>query len=310
LRLVVNESLELLRASIPTTIEIDASIATDTPNVLANANQIHQILMNLGTNAWHAMREQAGRMEVKLEAFAVSAEYAGTKPRLREGNYVRLTVSDTGCGMTPETVRRIFDPFFTTKAPGEGTGLGLSVVHGIMDAHDGAVTVHSEPGVGTAFHLYFPVYDGELSSNVVQQGPVPRGNGEIVLIVDDEELLSLLIQTTLNNLGYVAVTATNPAAALELVRASPDRFKLVLSDQTMPGMTGLTLARHLKKIRADLPIILMTGYSLSLTNDRLEEAGIRQVILKPVTIHSLGSAVNSAILGGAIVENDSNSPYR
>jgi PAS domain S-box-containing protein len=310
LRLVVNESLELLRASIPTTIEINASIATDLPNVLANSNQIHQILMNLGINAWHSMRDQAGRLEVRLEEFAVSAEYAATKPRLREGRYVRLTVSDTGCGMSPETLRRIFDPFFTTKAPGEGTGLGLSVVHGIMDGHDGAVTVHSEPGEGTTFRLYFPVYNGEMTPSVLVEGPVPRGNGEAVLIVDDEELLSILIQTTLNNLGYAAEIATDPAAALELVRASPGRFKLVLSDQTMPGMTGLTLASHLKKVRADLPIILMTGYSLSLTADRIAEAGIRQLILKPVTIHSLGNAVSSAVLGNPITEDDTNTPYR
>ena len=310
LRLVVNESLELLRASIPSTIGIDASIANDLPNVLANANQIHQVLMNLGINAWHAMREQSGRMEIKLEAFTVSAEYAATKPRLREGPYVCLTVSDTGCGMKPETLRRIFDPFFTTKAPGDGTGLGLSVVHGIMDSHDGAVTVHSEPGVGTTFRLYFPAYDGDLVSSVVEEGPVPRGKGEVVMIVDDEELLSLLIQKTLNNLGYNAEIATDPAAALDLVRADPERYKLVLSDQTMPGMTGLKLASHLKRIRPGLPIILMTGYSLSLTADRVVEAGIRQIILKPVTIQSLGSAVHSAIQGNPIAENDSNPSYR
>jgi PAS domain S-box-containing protein len=309
LQAVVEESVELMRSSIPSTIVIDTSLTPGLPTVLANANQIHQVLMNLGINAWHSMRDRPGRLEVKLEPFTITPEYAATTAHLRAGNYVRLSVSDTGCGMDPATLRRIFDPFFTTKAPGDGTGLGLSVVHGIMDSHDGAVTVHSQPGEGTVFRLYFPQHDGETIPSVADEGPVPRGNGQELLIVDDEEVLTLLIQKTLDNLGYKSGYTTNPLDALELVRADPERYKLILSDQTMPGMTGLNLALQLKEIAPELPIILMTGYSLSLTAERIAEAGVRQLIPKPVTIKSLGNAVHSAISGRAVAKSDTNSPY-
>ncbi len=310
LQKVVEESMILLRASIPSTIVFETAISQDIPPVLANANQIHQILMNLGINAWHAMRNGLGRLRVTLEKFDVSVEYAATKPRLQSGAYVRLSVADTGCGMTPATLRRIFDPFFTTKAPGEGTGLGLSVVHGIMDGHDGAVTVHSQPGEGTVFRLYFPVHDGDALEVEVGNAPVERGNGEKILIVDDEEILAQLIEKTLTNLGYEAEYEIDPVMALSMIRDNPARYRLVLSDQTMPGMTGLNLASHIREVRPDLPVILMTGYSLSLTAERVEEAGVRQLMLKPVTIQSLGAAVYAAISGNAPVKNDSNSPYR
>ena len=295
LQVVVAESLKLLRATIPSTIEFDTSIAADAPTVLANANQIHQILMNLGTNAWHAMSDRAGRLQVTLEKFPVDAEYAATKPRLRPGDYVRISVSDTGCGMDQTTLRRIFEPFFTTKPPGEGTGLGLAVVHGIMDGPDGAVTVYSQPGEGTVFRLYFPAHDGEAAALVPADESAPRGHGERVLVVDDEEVLARLGQKTLAALGYVVEFATQPADALALVRADPQRFAVVLTDQTMPGMTGLLLASRLREIRPELPVILMTGYTLSLTAERVEAVGICQLLLKPTSIHSLGTAVHAAL---------------
>jgi PAS domain S-box-containing protein len=310
LQLVVSESLELMRSSIPSTIAIESSIASELPNVLANANQIHQVLMNLGINAWHSMRERPGVLEVKLEAFTVTSEYAATKPRLQAGPYVRLSISDTGCGMDPETLRRIFDPFFTTKGPGDGTGLGLSVVHGIMDGHDGAVTVHSHVGEGTVFRLYFPAFEGEAAALAPEEGPVARGNGERVLIVDDEEVLASMIQKTLVSLGYHAEFTTDPKEAVRMVRADPERFEVVLSDQTMPGLTGLGLATRIKEFLPEMPIILMTGYSLSLTADRIVEAGVRELVLKPVTLQSLGRAVSSAILGRPVENHGSNSPYR
>jgi PAS domain S-box-containing protein len=310
LQLIVAESLELMRSSIPSTIAIESSISSELPNVLANANQIHQVLMNLGINAWHSMRERPGVLEVRLEAFAVTAEYAATKPRLQTGPYVRLSISDTGCGMDPATLRRIFDPFFTTKGPGDGTGLGLSVVHGIMDGHDGAVTVHSQLGEGTVFRLYFPVFEGEAAVLAPEVGPVTRGNGEQVLIVDDEEVLASMIQKTLVSLGYQAEFTTDPREAVKMIRANPKRFEVVISDQTMPGLTGLGLAVRIKEFLPEMPIILMTGYSLSLTADRIVEAGIRELILKPVTLQSLGRAVNSAILHSPVENHGSNSPYR
>ncbi len=307
---IMVESIKLMRATIPTTVEIETSTAAGLPAVLANANQVHQILINLGINGWHAMRDRPGRLHLALEKFVVTPEYAATKPRLHPGSYVRLSVSDTGSGMDQATLLRIFEPFFTTKAPGDGTGLGLSVVHGIMDSHDGAVTVHSQPGEGTVFRLYFPVHGGETTVSVFQEEPTPRGHGEAILVVDDEELLALLNQKTLTNLGYRVEYRTDPGAALALITADPDRFKLVLSDQTMPGMTGLVLAQHLKKICPKLPVLLMTGYSLSLTAERIEEAGVRQLMLKPTTIQALGCAVHAALSGQPPTDHNSHPLYR
>jgi PAS domain S-box-containing protein len=290
---IVTEAFKLLRASIPSTIEFEISLK-DAPVVLADATQIHQMLMNLGTNAWHAMKDRPGMLQVKLERYVVDASHASLQARLHPGDYARLSVSDSGSGMDQETLKRIFEPFFTTKATGEGTGLGLAVVHGIMETHDGAVTVYSEPGEGTVFHLYFPAFAG-AETVASDLGEVPRGHGERILFVDDEELLVKLGQKALTALGYEVEIATQPAAALALVRADPQRFALVLTDQTMPGMTGVDLARQLLQIRPGLPIILLTGYGLSLTSERVKAAGIRHLLLKPVTIHSLGSAVHAAI---------------
>jgi PAS domain S-box-containing protein len=295
LRPIVNESLKLLRATVPSTIEFDISLATDAPTVLADPTQIHQILMNLGTNAWHAMKDQSGRLQVKLEKCEVDAAFAEMQPGLRPGSYARLTLTDTGCGMDRATLRRIFEPFFTTKPPGEGTGLGLAVVRGIMDSHEGAVTVYSQVGEGTVFNLYFPAHAGEPSAVVAKEGPVPRGHGETVLLVDDEDMLARLGQRTLAALGYTVEVATEPAAALAMVQNDPQRFALVVTDQTMPGMTGIRLASQIRQIRPDLPIILMTGYGKSLESEQTEAAGIRRVLLKPATLFSLGTAVQEAI---------------
>jgi signal transduction histidine kinase len=293
---LVAETVKLLRATIPSTIDFDMSLALDAPNVLADTTQVHQVLMNLGTNAWHAMKDQAGRLQVKLERYAVDAAIAATQPRLRPGVYARVSVSDTGPGMDSATLRRIFEPFFTTKPPGEGTGLGLAVVQGIMDTHDGAITVYSQPGEGTIFHLYFPAHAGEVTAPPAE-APLSPGQGEQILFVDDEEMLLQLGQQMLTELGYQVEVATRPAAALALVQADPSRFALVLTDLTMPGMTGLQFAEQLLKIRPGLPIVLTTGYSASLTAERVQAAGICQFLLKPIGLHSLGTAVHAALSG-------------
>jgi signal transduction histidine kinase len=292
---VMIESFKLLRATIPSTIELDTSLSADAPTVLADATQIHQILMNLGTNAWYAMQDRTGRLQIKLETCVVDEAWAATHPRLRPGVYARMAVSDTGCGMDSTTLRRIFEPFFTTKPPGKGTGLGLAVVHGIMNDHDGAVTVHSQPGAGTTFHLYFPAHAGEAIVATVGQGPVPCGHGERVLFVDDEESLIQLGRNALAELGYKVEATMLPAAALAMVRADPQRFALVITDQTMPGMTGFDLANQLLRIRPGLPIILTTGYSASLTSAQVKAAGIHHLLRKPLTLHSLGTAVHAAL---------------
>jgi nitrogen-specific signal transduction histidine kinase len=295
LRPIVMESIQMLRVTIPASVEFATSLAEDTPTVLADPTQISQVLLNLGTNAWHSMKDRWGRIEFKVERCVVDAARAATHSRLRQGLYARVSVSDTGAGMESATLRRIFEPFFTTKPQGEGTGLGLAVVHGVMESHDGAATVYSQPGQGTVFHLYFPAHGGDIGAEQPDEGPVPRGQGERILLVDDEELLAKLGKEMLAQLGYSVEAVTVPEVALALVGDNPSSFALVLTDQTMPGMCGLQLAEKLRKIRADLPVILMTGYSGSLAPERIEAVGIRHLLLKPSTLHSLGSAVHTVL---------------
>jgi CheY-like chemotaxis protein len=253
----------MLRATIPTTIAFDTALSSDAPIVLADSTQIHQILMNLGTNAWHAM-ERGGRLGVSLENCLIDAAAAQKDPRLRPGRYARLTVRDTGTGMDEATLQRVFEPFFTTKSLGHGTGLGLAMVHGIMDTHDGVLTLSSRLGVGTEFVLYFPEHAG-LGSRILTQ------------------------------LGYETAVATDPEAALAMFASKPTGFDLVLTDLTMPKMTGPTLAAEIWKIRPSLPIILLTGYSASLTPERAEALGFSQLIFKPVGFQALGLAVHGAL---------------
>lgn len=293
---LVQETFGLLRATIPTTIEFELSLAIDAPTVLADVTQVHQILMNLGTNAWHAMKNRPGRLEVRLERLVVDETLAATQSKLHQGLYARVSVSDTGTGMDPITLSRIFDPFFTTKAPGEGTGLGLAVAQGIMDTHDGVITVESTLAVGTVFHVYFPAHLGQVAPTLVEISASPRGRGERILVVDDEESIAQMMQQALLTLGYAAEFATNPVAALDLVRADAPRFALVLTDLTMPGMTGLLLAARLRQIRPDLPIILMTGYSATLTAAHVKTEGLQDLLLKPASLPALASAVHAALV--------------
>lgn len=295
LRPVVAESLKLLRATLPATIEFKMDLSEAAPTVLADATEVHQAVMNLGTNAWYAMKDRIGRLTVTLRRQDVAAG-DDEQSRLRPGPYAVLTVGDTGCGMDAPTLRRMFEPFFTTKPPGEGTGLGLAVVHGIMQNHDGIVTATSQPGVGTEFQLYFPAHAGEVAEVTAEDRPVPRGGGERILVIDDEEILVRLGQKMLTALGYEVVGTSRPDEALALVQADPARFALVLTDQTMPGMTGLQLSARLRAIRPDLPIILMTGQSQMLTKERLAMAGLAQFLSKPMTFHALGTAVSDALI--------------
>jgi PAS domain S-box-containing protein len=292
---VVAEAMKFLRSTIPTTIDIRIDLADNAPVVLADATQVHQIVMNLGTNAWHAMKDRQGRLEVRLESLDVDFEQAGRVPNLRAGRSARLTISDSGRGMDQATINRIFEPFFTTKPVGEGTGLGLSVVHGIMQNHEGAIAVFSEPGEGTTFHLYFPAHTSTESSVEARKPSVPAGDGECILLVDDEAPIASLGKSILERLNYTVETHTNAIEALESVRSSPGRFDLVILDQTMPVMTGVDLAARIGKIRPDLPIILTTGYAGQLKIDQLKAKGISELLLKPSTIQSLGSLVHRVL---------------
>ena len=291
---IVAESLKLLRVTIPSAIEFKQLVSEDAPPVFADANQIHQILMNLGTNAWHAMRDSQGSLRVTLERCVVT-ERTAAQLRIKPGVFALMTETDTGCGMHPATMLRIFEPFFTTKPAGEGTGLGLGVVRGIMEGHDGAVQVESKPDVGTSFRLYFPEHAGAVATIDDEEGPTPRGGGESVLIVDDEEMLARLCQETLTALGYEVEYTTKPADALSMVVSDPGRFQLVITDQTMPGKSGLFPARELRQASPGLLIMLMSGYMNSLTAERLQAVGVSRLLLKPVSIHSLGTAVYSSV---------------
>ena len=291
LRPVMEEALKLLRASLPAMMEIRATFLPEEPAVLADATQIHQVLMNLGTNASQAMGEQ-GVLEVRETMIDVDADLARTSPELRVGRYLHLTVSDSGCGMDRATLARIFDPFFTTKAQGEGTGLGLSVVHGIMKTHDGAITVYSEPGVGTAFHLYFPLAESGVSEVSAPAALPPRGHGERVLYVDDEEPLVYLTKQVLGRLGYDVTGFVEAEAALEAFLAEPDRFDVIITDLSMPRLSGRDLAARILQVRPNIPIILATGYIRPQDTETARRLGIRDLILKPNTVEEMGHTLH------------------
>lgn len=292
----VEEPLALLRASLPATIAFDVRLEPDLPPVLADATQVHQVLMNLGANAGHAMGERPGRLGVRLDWVEVAAEQAGADGRPRPGPHVRLTVSDTGCGMPTKILDRVFEPFFTTKAPGEGTGLGLSVVHGVMQAHEGSVTVRSTAGQGTVFELLFPVHAPRREDRAAgEPGPLPRGRGERVLVVDDEAPVLQVGKLMLDQLGYAVEICQDSGSALRRIRAAPGEIDLLLSDVAMPGMAGPDLVEQARRLRPELPVLLMTGYQAGLAPERLRLLGVGEVVAKPFSVRSLGLAVRRAL---------------
>jgi PAS domain S-box-containing protein len=284
----VNDALQLLRSTIPASIEIKTSLPPNLPTVMADSAQIHQVILNLGINASHAVEGTRGRIDVVLEALEVDDALAATCPELHVGRYVRLTVADNGIGMSRDTLDRIFEPFFTTKPPGRGTGLGLAVVRGIVKNHDGAITVTSEPGKGTRFCVYFPVVDGEVTGKHQQVVEAFHGNGERVLFLDDEEPIVLLAGRMLNRLGYKVEAHTRASEALEDFRRRPAEFDLVLTDLSMPGASGMDFARSVLAIRPDVPVIMTTGYIDPDDLDLARRIGVREVILKPTTIEEMG----------------------
>jgi PAS domain S-box-containing protein len=287
---VVLEALKLLRASVPATIRIQTEL-TDTPTVLANATAVHQVIMNLGANAWHAMRGQTGVLKVEMTVMEVDVDFVKTHPDLHPGRYVQLSVSDTGAGMDRATLGHIFDPFFTTKAVGEGTGLGLAVVHGIMKSHQGAISVYSQPGEGTIFQLYFPVVETAAKAGKIECQPLPRGSGQNILFVDDEAALAGLGKKILERLGYQVTMQTSALAAIGLVRADPALFDLVITDLTMPGMDGVKFGSELLQIRPGLPVVLTTGYSSVMTTGKARQLGFAGFLSKPSTARSLAEVV-------------------
>jgi CheY-like chemotaxis protein/two-component sensor histidine kinase len=289
---VVEEALKLVRARLPATIEFRTTFEPNLPAVLADSSQIHQIIVNLATNAAHAIGAKSdGLIEVRVDTAKLTADDSRHALNLPEGTYVRVYVSDNGCGMDGATLDRIFDPFFTTKAPGEGAGMGLTVVHGIMNNHDGGIAVYSEPGRGTAFRLFFP--DARPRMATMQKvTPSLERERTNVLYVDDEEALIMLITRTLGRLGYKVTGETNPARAVELFRSNPKAFDVVVTDLAMPQLSGFDLSSQLLAIRPDIPIVMTSGFVRPQDQERALNMGLRDLILKPDTIDQLGRTLD------------------
>jgi PAS domain S-box-containing protein len=292
---IVKEALKLLQSSLPANIKVRAAITTDRP-VMGDPTQIHQIIMNLCTNAYHAMQESGGVMGIALEQ--VSFDAAGTYDALDlpPGQYLRLTVSDTGTGISPAIIDRIFDPYFTTKDKSKGTGLGLAVVHGIVKRHRGAISVESQVGEGTQFTLHLPVSSDITAKNGIHPASLPRGT-ERVLLVDDEEDLVVIGSEMLQRLGYRVTAITVSSDALETFKQDPFRFDVVVTDYNMPGLTGDRMAREMLSVRRDTPIIVCTGFSEVFDQQRAQALGIRQILMKPVTMQAIAQAVREVLEG-------------
>jgi len=285
----IKEGLKLLRSTLPTTIEIKHNIDCESM-VMGDLNQIHQILMNLCTNAAHAMREKGGVLEVSLTEREIQEKMLLQFPELSPGKYVCLTVKDNGHGIDPQILDKIFDPFFTTKDKSEGTGLGLSVVLGIVKSHKGGIKVESVVGQGTVFQVYLPVCGGSEKKEVKDRIPL-KGNGEWILFADDEEALRKLGKNILETLGYQTVVCIDGQDALKNFLLDPPKYSLVMTDQTMPRMTGLQLAQEILKERPDIPILLYTGYDERVMPDSAAAIGIRQLMMKPIEIVQLSKVL-------------------
>jgi PAS domain S-box-containing protein len=289
---VVQEAMNVLRPLIPSTIGIRIKIDGTSGLILADPTQIQQILVNLVTNAAHAMREKGGTLDIELSECSVppSNGSEGMKP----GLYVRLMVRDTGVGIPTDIIGKIFDPFFTTKKQGEGTGLGLSVVHGIVKQHDGYITVESEPGKGSIFTIHFPKVEEQPKVRTVDEESIPTGS-ERILFIDDENALVEMEQEMLTGLGYLVVSKNNSREALAILRLEPSRFDLVVTDETMPDMTGVELAKELLAIRSDIPIILCTGFSDEVNKQSAKAAGIKAFAMKPLTKGEIARTIRKVL---------------
>ncbi len=291
---VIKEALKLLEASVPADIEIRRNVNSNLGAVLADQTQIHQVLMNLCTNALHAMDNNDGRLGISLNPISMDENEAAAHHDISPGPYLKLTVSDTGCGMTPEIAGRIFEPYFTTKAPGEGTGMGLASVHGIVKEHGGTIMVESEPGGGSSFHALFPVIEEEIRSEIIDKESLATGD-ERVLFVDDETPLVDIWSRMLTNLGYTITGVTDPIKALNVFRANPHDYDIVITDMTMPMMTGYDLARKIIRIRPEIPVVLCTGFRKGFSKEKARDAGVRDFLLKPLTVMDLARTIRKLL---------------
>jgi PAS domain S-box-containing protein len=291
---IVKEALKMLRASLPSTISIQQNIEKNTGIIEADPTQIHQVLMNLCTNAAHAIDEKDGVLEISLANVDLDHPAATEFPDLYPGSFLKLSVSDTGNGIAPEALPHIFNPYFTTKEKGEGTGLGLAVVQGIIKSLNGAITVDSKVGEGSTFNVYLPTIKRELAEEEEMPKPLPMGY-ERILLVDDEQPLVEIGKQMLERLGYRVDTRTSSIEALNLFKANPDRFDLVITDIVMPNMSGDKLADEMMGIRPDIPIVLCTGYSEKFTRQHASDMGIECFLMKPLVMQDLAGTVRRAL---------------
>jgi len=292
---IAQESLKLLRASLPATIEICQHIKSKSGTVLATPTQINQLLINLCSNAAYAMREGGGILTVSLVDEFFDSTTEQVNPDIGPGPYLKLTVRDTGHGMAPEVLSQIFDPFFTTKKVGEGTGLGLSIVHGIVKSMGGAINVESEPGEGTVFNIFLPKVEHREASGG-RPFSSPSDETKSILIVDDEKYLLTIMKNVLGDFGYQVVGETSSVHAFDLFRRNPEQFNLVITDCTMSRMTGVEMAKKMLSIRSNIPIIMCTGFNESITKEEMVATGIREVLLKPISATELVGMIDT-ILG-------------
>lgn len=295
LQVIIKEALKLLKSTLPATIEIVQNIDPTCGPVLADPTRIHQIVMNLCTNAYHAMAETGGRLEVSLVRTQVDPEELDHPLGIAPGPALALSVRDNGPGMDRFTLGRIFEPYFTTKEPTKGTGMGLAVVHGIVKGCGGGIAVESEPGQGATFRVYLPEIDIEAEPAPPPPAEAVEGGAEHILLVDDEVQIVEMQQQMLERLGYTVTVRTSSLEALEVFRAAPDRFDLVLTDQTMPNMTGAVLTRQLRSIRPDVSVILCTGFSEALSEEEVRYLGVTDYLMKPVVKHQLARAIRKAL---------------
>ncbi len=296
LQLVVEDALKLIEASSPANIEIHPRIDTQCPPVMGDPSQLHQVVMNLCTNAFRAMEKSGGRLNVFLESFEVDTKFTKHRADSYRGKYVKLRIQDTGLGMGPETLERIFEPFYTTREIGEGTGMGLATVHGIIASHGGEIFVDSELGQGTTFDIYLPQTTLEPEKEVSGDQTIPEGS-ENILFVDDEEEIGNLARQMLERAGYKVTTKTDSREALKLFQKKPQDFDLVVTDQAMPKLYGVKLAEEILKVRPGLPIILISGFADTITLESVKEIGIRDFIMKPLVGYELAQAIRHALDG-------------
>ena len=291
---IIKDVLKLLRSTIPTTIEIQEDLSGDDIVIFGDQNQINQVIMNLCINASHAMEDTGGIITVKARTITIEADSQRDLPEPGKGKYIEITVSDTGPGIDINIINRIFDPYFTTKEMGQGSGMGLSIVHGIVTSHDGAISVNSTLGKGSVFIILFPVIDEIPGVKADKRDEIPHGS-ETILFIDDEKVITDMMQQIFLKLGYKVETRLEPLEALDLFKSKPEYFDLVITDMTMPHMTGVALSKKLMDIRSDIPVIICTGHSSLIDEEKAKKLGIAGFVMKPVSMATIAKKIRKVL---------------